>query len=124
MTTLALSPTPATPAPPVDPTVDRVADLLLRIERRPTSAPVLRPIADLLPADDGSGDVMVRATVFVDLVDGCGPQPFDLDEVLLAADALEADPPFTAARVWIAPALRRAEAAARLSAVTFARSLA
>lgn len=98
---------------------DRVADLLMRLEAAAPRPLVLRPMADLRPAHDGTGDVFVFATVFVDAGDGRGAQPHALHEVQLAAACLADDPPFPAApslapRLALA-AVQAADAAGRLS---------
>lgn len=102
-------------------TAERVSDLLIALERAAPRAPTLTPMADLRPAHDGTGDLFVFATVFVGL-DLAPPQPFALHEVRLAADCLDADPPFPAAPS-LAPALRAAVAQAAAAALSLQRSL-
>ena len=88
--TLDAHPVPDTP----DHTVDRVSELLLRLERGDPRRLTLRPLADMRVTAD---DAIVFCTVFIDAGDGAGPQPFALNEVWLAADCLAVDPPFPAA---------------------------
>lgn len=97
-------------------TAERVSDLLIRLERMAPRLPSMAPLADLRPAHDGTGDVFVFCTVMI-----CG-RPFALHEVRLAADCLDADPPFPAAPS-LAPALRDAVAQAAAAALSLQRSL-
>lgn len=125
MTTPHTDTTPPTPpfaADAPDVTAGRVADLLIRLERAAPRLPTFRPIADLKPAHDGTGEVFVMATVFVDCGDGAGATPHALHELRLAADCLDVDPPFPAAP-RLAPRLRRAAQQAATAALSLQRSL-
>lgn len=98
-----------------DHTLNRVVDLLLRLERGDPRRQAFRPIAhvavDLAPG-------IIAATVFVDAGDGAGDQPFALHEIGLAAQCLALDPPFPAA-----PSLAPRLADAALQAATAANLL-
>ena len=108
--TAPLAPLDLTPDAP-DHTLNRVVDLLLRLERGDPRRQVFRPFAHITPA-------AIAATVFIDAGDGRGPEPFALHEVHLAAQCLAADPPFPAA-----PSLAPRLADAALQAVTAANLL-
>lgn len=113
MTTPATALPTAPPVPDRDAvTIDRVSDLLIAHERADPRRLVLRPIADLCDFHDGTGDLFVFATVFVDLGDGRGPQPHALNEVRMAAACLADDPPFPAAPCLSTRLIRAAEQAA------------
>ncbi|MFN3352611.1 MAG: hypothetical protein ACK4Z5_03295 [Brevundimonas sp.] len=101
--------------------IRRSVHLLMRLEAG-RALPVLTPIADMAPACDGSGEVFVYCTVYVDAVDGKGRERFALHEVRLAADALDADPSIPAAR-FVAGRLRVAAAHAARAALLLQRSL-
>jgi hypothetical protein len=103
-------------------TADRVADLLMRLEAAAPRPLVLRPMADLRPAHDGTG-VFVFATVFIDAGDGRGARSHALHEVQLAAACLADDPPFPAAPS-LAPRLALAAVQAADAAQRLSRSLA
>lgn len=111
MQALASDLTPDTP----DHTLNRVVDLLLRLERGDPRRQSFRPIAHLA-VDLGPG--VVAATVYIDAGDGRGDQPFALHEVGLASECLAFDPPFPAA-----PCLASRLADAALHAVTAANLL-
>jgi len=123
----------ADPAPPpwpspdsTDHTINRVSELLLRFHRAAPRRAVLRPLADVTPAHDGSGDACIYATVFIDAGDGAGAQPYALNEVRLAAACLAQDPPFPAADAQgrgLAPRLFEAATHAANAALSLERSL-
>jgi hypothetical protein len=119
------SPPPARFTPDPSATMaERVSDLLIALERAAPRAPVLMPLADLRPANDGSGDLFVFATVFVGaLRPGDVARPYALHEVRLAADCLDVDPPFPAAPS-LAPALRAAADQAEVAAAMLQSGLA
>jgi hypothetical protein len=111
--------------------IRRSVDLLLRLEAwangraRGSDArlPVLCPIADMVRDHGGQpGDMIVMACVYVDTRDGKGRQRFALHELRLAADALDADPSYPAARM-LAAALRWATGRAMRAAHDLQRSL-
>lgn len=118
------TPSAATLAPHVcdDPIIDRVTDLLIALERADPRRLAFRPIADLSPVNDGTGDVFVFATVFIDLGDGRKSQPHALHEVRLAAACLADDPPFPAAPC-LAARLFQAATDATSAALLLQRSL-
>jgi hypothetical protein len=131
--TLAPHLPPTSPATPEgdDAAIGRSVDLLLRLEAwaegraRGSDArqPCLMPVAHMTPDyAGGPGDMIIFAAVYVDTRDGQGRQRFALHELRLAADALDADPSWSAARM-LAASLRWATGRAMRAAQLLQRSL-
>lgn len=116
---MTATPLPDAPDAGTDPFLDRVTDLLLRLERGDPRRLVLRPIADMRPI---GGDLLVFATVHVDAGDDQGSKPYALQEVLTAAICLREDPPFPAAPC-AAPRLVEAVETATAAALRLTNSL-
>lgn len=97
------------------------SDLLARLARDPAATVELEPMVKVRRLMDGANDVVIGASVAVHIGDAPAVN-IDLRSLLLAADCLAEDPPFTA-DPELAPRLRGAVTDAARSVAVISRSI-